>query len=235
MVSGIKENIGRIRGEIAEAARRAGREKEKILLMAVTKFHPVEMMTEAAPFVDLIGENRVQEAAAKRGSCPREVSARPWHLIGHLQKNKIRRALEIFDLIESVDSLDTARAMERVLNEGGREGKIPVFVEVNMSREAAKSGIAPEEAERLLENIMSSAPSLRVDGLMTVARQTDDESLLRETFGGLRELRDRLRAATGLPLPEMSMGMSGDFAVAVEEGSTIVRIGSAIFGPRNYG
>lgn len=233
MVSDIKNNIEKIKDKIAEAARRAGRGADEVRLMGVTKFHPLEMMLEAAPMLDLIGENRVQEASEKRAAWPAGTPSCPWHLIGHLQKNKIRRALENFDLVESVDALDTARAIDRVLSEGGREG-FPVFIEVNMSREPAKSGVAPEEAERLLEGVMASAPALSVEGLMTVAADTDDEAVLRATFGGLRELREKLRAASGLPLPELSMGMSGDFAVAVEEGSTIVRVGSAIFGPRNY-
>ncbi len=235
MVSLIKENVERIRGEIAVAARRSGRDAGEVRLMGVTKFHPLEMMLEAAPLLDLIGENRVQEAAEKRAAWPDGRPSCPWHLIGHLQRNKIRRALENFDLVESVDALETARAMERVLCEGGAGREYPIFIEVNMSREAAKSGVAPEEAERLLDGIMQSAPSLRVEGLMTVAEETDDEGVLRATFGGLRLLRDRLSAASGLPLRELSMGMSGDFALAVEEGSTIVRVGSAIFGPRNYG
>ena len=235
LVSAIKENVERIRGEIAEAARRAGRSADEVRLMGVTKFHPLEMMLEAAPLLDLVGENRVQEAAEKRAAWPEGTPCCPWHLIGHLQRNKIRRALENFDLVESIDALETACSMDRVLREGGAERTFPIFIEVNMSREPAKSGVAPEEAERLLESIMKSAPSLHVEGLMTVAEDTDDEAVLRATFGGLRELRGRLAAASGLPLRELSMGMSGDFALAVEEGSTIVRVGSAIFGPRNYG
>lgn len=203
--------------------------------MGVTKFHPIEMMLEAAPLLDLIGENRVQEAAEKRAAWPESTPSCQWHLIGHLQRNKIRRALENFDLVESIDALETACSMDRVLREGGAERQFPIFIEVNMSREPAKSGVAPEEAERLLESVMKTAPSLNVEGLMTVAEDTDDEAVLRATFGGLRELRDRLAAASGLPLTELSMGMSGDFQLAVEEGSTIVRVGSAIFGPRNYG
>lgn len=235
MVTAIKENVERIRAEIAEAARRAGRGAEEVRLMGVTKFHPLEMMLEAAPLLDLIGENRVQEAAEKRAAWPEDTPSCPWHLIGRLQRNKVRRALENFDLVESIDALETARTMERVLRESGTGRTFPVFIEVNMSREPAKSGVAPEEAERLLESVMENAPSLHIEGLMTVAEDTDDESVLRATFGGLRELRGKLAAASGLPLTELSMGMSGDFPLAVEEGSTIVRVGSAIFGPRNYG
>ena len=235
MVSAIKENIERVRAAIAEAAARAGREPRSVRLMGVTKFHPLEMMLEAAPLLDLIGENRVQEAMQKRAAWPAGIASCPWHLIGHLQRNKVRRALETFDLVESVDAIETALAMERVLRESGATQDFPIFVEVNMSREPAKSGVAPEEAERLLENIMKSAPSLRVEGLMTVAEDTNDEAKLRATFAGLRKLRDKLSASSGLPMRELSMGMSGDFELAVEEGATIVRVGSAIFGPRNYG
>ena len=147
----------------------------------------------------------MQEAAEKRAAWPEGTPCCPWHLIGHLQRNKIRRALENFDLVESIDALETACSMDRVLREGGAERTFPIFIEVNMSREPAKSGVAPEEAERLLESIMKSAPSLHVEGLMTVAEDTDDEAVLRATFGGLRELRGRLAAASGLPLPELSM------------------------------
>ena len=218
----IADNIAKIRSDMALAAKKSGRELSEIKLMGVTKYHPVEMMTEAAPHLDLIGENKVQEAVNKRAVWPVGMASCPWHMIGHLQRNKIRRALESFDLIESIDSLETAVGINRVISEGGPR-RFPVYIEVNMSREAAKSGVAPEEAERLLE------------GMMTVALDTEDECVLREIFGGLRELREKLRCATGLPLPELSMGMSGDFMTAIEEGSTIVRVGSAIFGPRNYG
>ena len=119
MVSAIKENVERIRGEIAEAARRASRGADEVRLMGVTKFHPLEMMLEAAPLLDLVGENRVQEAAEKRAAWPEGTPCCPWHLIGHLQRNKIRRALENFDLVESIDALETACSMDRVLREGG--------------------------------------------------------------------------------------------------------------------
>ena len=234
MVINIGENIAKIREDMASAAKRSGRALSEIKLMGVTKYHPVEMMTAAAPLLDLIGENKVQEAAGKRSAWPAEAESCPWHMIGHLQRNKIRRALESFDLIESVDSLETAVGLNRVLSEG-EPRSFPVFIEVNMSREAAKSGIAPEETERLLDDMMKSCPLIAVNGLMTVAEDTEDERVLRETFSGLRELREKLCRAAGLPLPELSMGMSGDYMIAVEEGSTIVRVGSAIFGPRNYG
>lgn len=234
MVVNIGENIAHIREEMARAAKKSGRGLSEVKLMGVTKYHPIEMMTEAAASLDLIGENKVQEAAGKRALWPAAVKSCPWHMIGHLQRNKIRRALENFDLIESIDSLETAVGINRVLSEGELRS-FPVFIEVNMSREAAKSGVAPEEAARLLDDMMNACRLVSVEGLMTVAEDTGDEKTLRETFGGLRELREALRRASGLPLPELSMGMSGDFTAAIEEGSTIVRVGSAIFGPRNYG
>ncbi len=234
MVVNIGENIAHIREEMARAAKKSGRGLSEVKLMGVTKYHPIEMMTEAAASLDLIGENKVQEAAGKRALWPAAVKSCPWHMIGHLQRNKIRRALENFDLIESIDSLETAVGINRVLSEG-EPRSFPVFIEVNMSREAAKSGVAPEEAARLLDDMMNACRLVSVEGLMTVAEDTGDEKTLRETFGGLRELREALRRAAGLPLPELSMGMSGDFTAAIEEGSTIVRVGSAIFGPRNYG
>ncbi len=234
MVVNIGENIAHIREEMARAAKKSGRGLSEVKLMGVTKYHPIEMMTEAAASLDLIGENKVQEAAGKRALWPAAVKSCPWHMIGHLQRNKIRRALENFDLIESIDSLETAVGINRVLSEG-EPRSFPVFIEVNMSREAAKSGVAPEEAARLLDDMMNACRLVSVEGLMTVAEDTGDEKTLRETFGGLRELREALRRASGLPLPELSMGMSGDFTAAIEEGSTIVRVGSAIFGPRNYG
>ena len=234
MVVNIGENIAYIREEMARAAKKSGRGPSEVKLMGVTKYHPIEMMTEAASRLDLIGENKVQEAAGKRALWPAAVKSCPWHMIGHLQRNKIRRALESFDLIESIDSLETAVGINRVLSEG-EPRSFPVFIEVNISREAAKSGVAPEEAARLLDDMMNACRFVSVEGLMTVAEDTEDEKTLRETFGGLRELREALRRASGLPLLELSMGMSGDFTVAIEEGSTIVRVGSAIFGPRNYG
>lgn len=236
MVTKIVQNIERIRAEIALAAEKAGRAASDVKLMGVTKFHPIEMMVEAAPHLDLIGENKVQEAVGKRAAW-KSGKCCAWHMIGHLQRNKVRRALSTFDLIESIDKLETASAVSRVMSESEENGvvrKYPIFIEVNMSHEAAKSGADPKDVERMVAAILKECPNVSIDGLMTVAADTDDEKVLHETFAGLRGIRDKLRAATGLALPELSMGMSGDFKIAIEEGSTIVRIGSAIFGPRNY-
>ena len=229
----IAENIAAIREEIAAAAKACGRQVSDIKLMGVTKYHPVEMMTEAVPFIDVIGENKVQEAYEKRSVWPEELPSVPWHMIGHLQRNKVRRALASFDLIESLDSRDLASALNRVLAEEKRN--FPVFVEINISRESAKSGVTPEDVPSFFEYVLKECPFLSIKGLMTVAEDTDDEKVLHKTFADLREIRDKINKEFGLALSELSMGMSGDFKIAIAEGSTIVRIGSAIFGPRDYG
>ena len=225
----LAERIESVRLRIAEAARRSGRKAEAIQLVAVSKFHPLEDLLAAVDCgVDILGESRVQEALSKREVWPEDKKVR-WHLIGHLQKNKARKALELFDLIESVDDIDLAETMERILAEQERP-VYPVLLEVNISGEASKHGIQPEAAESLLNDVRSRCPHLRVEGLMAIAAIQGDARI---SFAKLRELSERLRLRTGLPLPELSMGMSGDFETAIEEGSTLVRVGTAIFGPRS--
>ena len=231
MVDHIDQNIIDIREKIRSAAKRSGRDPSEIKLMGVTKTHPVEYILSAAPKLDIIGENRVQEASEKRSKCRSEIST-PWHLIGHLQRNKARKALEIFDLIETVDSLDIARMLDRILAETDSSG-FPVYLEINMSGELTKSGVAPQEAASLLERVMQYCPRLSVEGLMTIGPNTEEEREIRGAFEGLRLLRDGLASGSGLPLRELSMGMSGDYVIAVEEGSTIVRVGTGIFGKRS--
>ena len=225
----LAERIESVRSRIAEAARRSGRKAEAIQLVAVSKFHPLEDLLAAVDCgVDILGESRVQETLSKREAWPEDKKVR-WHLIGHLQKNKARKALELFDLIESVDDIDLAETMERILAEQERP-VYPVLLEVNISGEASKHGIQPEAAESLLNDILSRCPHLRVEGLMAIAAIQGDARI---SFTKLRELAERLRLRTGLPLPELSMGMSGDFETAIEEGSTLVRVGTAIFGSRS--
>ena len=228
----IKRNVEEVRQRMEAAARKSGRSAGDVRLMGVSKFHPLEMMVAAAPFVDLLGENRVQEAEDKRAGWPAE-NRTPWHLIGHLQRNKARKALAVFSAIESVDSLDLARMLDRILAE---TNAVPygILLEVNMSGETSKSGMAPNDAEHILDQIRQYCPHLSVSGLMTIGPNVDDEAAIRRSFVNLRELREKLRVSSGLPLPELSMGMSGDFEAAIEEGSTIVRVGTAIFGPRVY-
>lgn len=228
----IKRNVEEIRSRMEAAAQRSGRNAGDVRLMGVSKFHPLEMMKEASAFVDLLGENRVQEAEGKRAGWPAE-NKTPWHLIGHLQRNKARKALAIFSVIESVDSLDLARMLDRILAETNSVPYV-IYLEVNMSGEASKSGMAPTDAERILDQIRDYCPHLSVEGLMTIGPNVDDADSVRRSFVNLRELRERLRSSAGLALPELSMGMSGDFEAAIEEGSTIVRVGTAIFGPRVY-
>ena len=231
MVVNIAENIRIIRERIENAASLCGRTSSEIKLMGVTKFHPLEMMAEAAPFLDFIGENRVQEAALKRAELGNGRATCPWHMIGRLQRNKIRKAADIFDLIESIDSRELATVLNNIIDERGGV-KYPVFIEVNMSKEQSKGGVPENCVENLLQYIIQYCKNIDVLGFMTVAEANADERILHAQFGGLRKLCETMRKNTGLALPELSMGMSGDYEIAIQEGSTIVRIGSAIFGTR---
>jgi pyridoxal phosphate enzyme (YggS family) len=174
-----------------------------------------------------LGENRVQEAADKRPFVP----AARWHLIGPLQSNKVRRALETFDVLESVDSLELATRLARVAAEVDPDQAVPILLQVNVDADPAKAGFEAGDLERDLPEILA-LPGLRVDGLMTIGRQVSEPEEARSTFAGLRRLAARLRAANPSLGPELSMGMSDDFEVAIEEGATIVRVGRAIFGAR---
>lgn len=233
MVDSITQNIREIRDKIKSAAKRSSRDPSEIRLMGVSKTYPVEYMLSAAAKLDILGENKVQEAVDKRLNWVSEEKI-PWHLIGHLQRNKARKAIEVFDLIETVDSLDLARMLDKILAETD-ESYFTVYLEINMSGELTKNGVAPQEAVSLLERIMVYCPRLSVEGLMTIGPNTDEESEVRKAFEGLRVLRDQLSSVSGLPLRELSMGMSNDYEIAVEEGSTIVRIGTGIFGMRTGG
>jgi len=214
---------------IASAALTAGREPGEISLLAASKSQNVDAIRSAvAAGVTLIGENYVQEAAAKKKQLP---GSAQWHMIGHLQRNKAKAALDIFDLIESLDSLSLAHE----LNEEGvkRNKTIRAFVEVNLGGEESKSGIAKNHVAALLAEV-GALSHIRVEGLMTVPPFRENLEEVRPYFRDLRQLRDSL-AALRLPnveLKELSMGMTHDYTVAVEEGATIVRIGTALFGPR---
>jgi PLP dependent protein len=229
----IGENIARIRERITAAARRAGRDPADITLMAVSKTFPPELIREAyGAGIRVFGENRVQEFAEKADAL-RDLAEAEWHLIGHLQSNKAAKAVELF---KAVDSVDSVRLAERLNNLAKAAGKIlPVLIEINVGGEEAKSGIAQESEE--LEQILLGAPqwkSLTIRGLMTIPPYTEDPEGARAYFRQLREIRDGI-AARRLPAVSMetiSMGMSHDFEVAIEEGSTCVRVGTAIFGER---
>ena len=223
-------NAEEIRTRIENAMNRAGR-NDKVYFAAVSKTRTVEEMrvAEKIPFVDFFGENRVQEAESKRKVYGQ--SRIPWRLIGHLQANKARKAAELFDTIDSIDSPELAERLSRIAGELGKI--IPVLIEVNTSGEASKSGIDPANFPKLLDAVVSQE-NLRLDGLMTVGPITDSEREIRNAFAALRTLSDGARTKTGLELPVLSMGMSGDFELAVLEGSTLIRIGTLLFGPRDY-
>ncbi len=229
----IAENLARVRERIVAAARRAGRRSEDVALMAVSKTFPAERIREAYDAgLRLFGENRVQEFAGKIDSL-RDLQGGEWHLIGHLQTNKAAKAVELFAAIDSVDSLRLAQKLNASAQQHGT--KIKVLIEINVGGEAAKSGVAPESRE--LEALLSAAAELEhleFRGLMTVPPFTEDPQQARPYFRKLRELREQI-AARRLPAVDMStlsMGMSHDFEVAIEEGSTCVRVGTAIFGER---
>jgi pyridoxal phosphate enzyme (YggS family) len=196
-------------------------------LVAISKTYPAEMIQEAAEAGQvLFGESRVQEALIKIPSLPSHLR---WHFIGHLQSNKVRKVLPHFELIHGVDSYGLARDIDRI---GAETGLFPrVLLEVNVSGEGSKHGFVPEALERDLEGLLAM-PRLQVEGFMTMAPYAAEAEASRPYFVALRELRDRLSTTTGIPLTTLSMGMSGDYEVAVEEGATLVRVGSAIFGNR---
>jgi len=229
----IAENIARVKERIAIAARRAGRNADGITLMAVSKTFPPERIREAyAAGLRVFGENRVQEFSAKV-ELLRDTANVEWHLIGHLQTNKAAKAAELFTAIDSIDSVRLAARLNAAAEKLG--ATLPVLIEINAGGEEAKSGVAPGSAE--LEEILAVARDwkhLHVRGLMTVPPYTDDPEGARPFFRCLRKMRDQI-AACGLPAISMdvlSMGMSHDFEVAIEEGSTCVRVGTAIFGVR---
>jgi PLP dependent protein len=223
----ISANLNNVRRRIAGACARAGREAASVTLVTVSKGHSAETVCEAAEAgLTLFGENRVQEARAKIGRCPGRLQ---WHLIGHLQSNKCRDAVRFFGMIQSVDSLDLAREINKWAEKSART--MPVLLEVNVAGESSKFGYAPEKVLGELKEL-NALPKIEVHGLMTVAPYARDPETVRPVFRRLRELKGQCEQAMGVPLAHLSMGMSGDFEVAVEEGATMIRLGSAILGPR---
>lgn len=224
----IADNLHRVREELREACRRAGRAEDDVALLAVSKVHPVEFMEEAyAAGQRLFGENRVQEweGKAERVRAMGDVEV---HLIGPLQNNKTARAAALFDTVDTIDAGKTASRLGAAATALGRV--LPVLLEVKLSPEEAKHGVDPEGLDALVEQV-SAAAGVEVRGLMTVPPWSEDPEVARPYFRRLRELRDELcvRFPT---VRELSMGMSNDFAVAIEEGSTTVRVGTALFGRR---
>ncbi|MGH9642388.1 MAG: YggS family pyridoxal phosphate-dependent enzyme [Terriglobales bacterium] len=229
----ISKNIADARARIDASARRSGRFPSTVTLMAVSKTFPAEAVREAyAAGIRVFGENRVQEFAGKTGAL-RELDGAEWHLIGHLQSNKAARAAELFDAIDSVDSVKLAEKLNAAAEKIGKT--LPVLIEINVGDEEAKSGLAMGSGElgKILINV-EAWKNLSVRGLMTVPPYSEDPEGARPYFRRLREIRDKI-AARHLPAVSMdvlSMGMSHDFEVAIEEGSTCVRVGTAIFGER---
>lgn len=223
----IADRLAVVRDRVAAAADRSGRDASDVVIVAVAKkFTPDDVAEAADAGVDVIGENRVQEAAQKIPLCPSHLR---WHMVGHLQTNKVRPAVALFEMIHGVDSLRLLEAVDRACAERG--GSMPVCLQVNVSGEGSKFGMAPGEVPTALE---ASGSLLNVDvtGVMAIPPFSSDPEDARPYFRQLRELRDKCCESLGVGLPELSMGMTSDFEVAIEEGATMIRLGSALFGPR---
>ena len=226
-MSQISDNLINIHSRMQDAAHRVGRQVLDVRLVAVSKTYPPAVIQEAwNSGQHVFGENRVQDALPKIAELPAEAE---WHFIGHLQSNKIRKALPAFTLIHGVDNLELAQQINRIAGEMGLTANI--LLEINVSGEASKFGFSPTDLRQNLEGLLC-LPSIRINGLMTMAPYSENPETARPVFSKLRILRDELAAQSGKALQELSMGMSGDFEVGIEEGATIVRIGSSIFGHR---
>lgn len=228
----VKENLMEVESRVQAACRRAGRPREDVLLIAVSKTKPVELIREIMETgTKDFGENKVQEMCNKIEEIKEPLN---WHLIGHLQRNKVKYIVDKACLIHSVDSI---RLAEEIQKEAVKKGvqKVPVLIEVNMAQEESKDGISASETEELVREI-AKLPNLQIRGLMTIAPFVDDPEENRVHFQAMRRLRDQLKAMNipGVEMEELSMGMTNDFEVAIEEGATMIRVGTAIFGERNY-
>jgi len=227
-MSSIAENLARVRDQIAQVAAKANRNADDVELVAISKTHDAAKVREAVEAGQtLFGESRVQEARVKIPELP---SNSRWHFVGHLQKNKIRHALPLFELIHSVDSLALAQDINRIAEEDGLHPR--VLLEVNVAGEGSKFGFTPEKLREDLENLLA-LPRLSILGLMTIPPIAEEAEASRKYFVQLRELRDRLQTEFHVDLAQLSMGTTQDFAIAVEEGATLVRVGTAIFGERS--
>ncbi len=227
----ISENIARVRDRIARAAELAGRRAGEITLVAVSKTFPADAVRSAYDAgVRHFGENRMQEFESKRAALADLDAA--WHMIGHVQSNKARKVAEFFSRVDSVDRLSLAERLDAAIAEGAAGNRLPVLIEVNLSGEDSKSGVEESALAQLAEDVAQNCSDLELRGLMGIPPYANDPQQARPYFQKLRELRDELRRNTGLDLPTLSMGMSHDFEVAIEEGATEVRIGTAIFGER---
>jgi hypothetical protein len=226
----VRENLARIQERIASAAARAGRRAEEVTLIGVSKTHPASAIREAYEAgIRHFGENRVQEWEGKRGGT--EGLAATWHLIGHLQSNKTARAARLFHCVDSLDDFAIAQRLDRARAEAGITGKLRVLVEVHIAPEETKSGVGISELTGLAERC-AELPRLQLEGLMCIPPFLENAEQVRPYFKRLRVLRDELTVKLGIDLPVLSMGMSHDFEVAIEEGATEVRVGTALFGVR---
>ena len=224
----IKDNLDDVLSNIASAVSNASRVPGSVKLLAVSKTYPGDAILEAYKCNQrLFGENKIQELEVKVPSLPSDIE---WHLIGHLQSNKVTKAVELADYIHAVDSSKLVGRIDRIACEKGRKPKI--LLEVNVSGEESKFGLTPENVEACAK-IASECENIKLVGLMTMAPFGADDAELRKIFSSLRKLRDELQSKLGVILPELSMGMSSDYKIAIEEGATIVRIGTSIFGKRN--
>ncbi len=224
----LAENLNQVQQRMAAACERAGRDPATITLLAVTKTVPPEIVREAAQLgLSLFGESKVQEAKAKIPLCPGRLR---WHMVGHLQSNKARDAVALFDMIQSVDNLRLAEEINRRAELAAKT--MPILLEVNIVGEASKFGYPPDRLLAELE-CLNALPRLEIHGLMTIPPFTPQPERARPVFRQLRQLREQCEQILGAPLPQLSMGMTGDFEVAIEEGATMVRVGTALFGERN--
>lgn len=227
MSSDLENRYDDIMRRIHAACRRVGREPATVQLMAVSKTQPPDAIAAVAALgIETFGENRVQEARGKIPMCPGRIH---WHLIGHLQSNKAREAVHLFEMIHSVDSLRMLELLDRYAADEGRS--LPVCLEVNVSGERSKFGMPPEQVATTLE-AANRLFKVKIVGLMTIPPIAESPEQARPFFRALRELRDRMQVESGMNLPELSMGMSHDFEIAIEEGATWVRVGTLLFGPR---
>jgi hypothetical protein len=221
------ENLNLIQQRIAAACARSGRDVNDVMLLAVSKTHPPETIRAAVECGQLhFGENKIQEAKAKIPLCPGKAR---WQFIGHLQSNKVRDAVELFEMIQGVDSLNIAREISKRAAQAGKT--MPILLEINVAGEGSKFGYQPEPLLAEL-NELNALPKIEIHGLMAIPPYTPVPEKARPYFQKLRELKRQCEQILGAPLPHLSMGMSGDFEVAIEEGATLVRIGTALFGER---
>lgn len=224
---GLAENLELIEKRIHAACERAGRARDSVLLLAVSKTHPPETIHAAVNLgLTHFGENKIQEAKSK---IPNSPGKSRWHFIGHLQSNKCREAVELFEMIQGVDSLSIAQEINKRAEQSGKT--MPILFEVNVAGEASKFGYKPEQ---LLADLaaVNALPRLEIHGLMAIPPYNPVPEKARPYFQKLRTLKEQAEALLGVPLPHLSMGMSGDFEVAIEEGATIIRVGTALFGER---